>query len=90
MRAAKTPSNPPKYNDSLIQAVKRAAKEDGQLTQALTAENIVAAIARQKKVALDSKLINLEQAISSTGTFTVPLAITLGDGQQASLQLIVS
>lgn len=65
-------------------------KDDGQLSKSLTVEGIAAAIARQKKIALDRKLIQLENPISSIGEYEVPLAITLGSGQQARVQVIVS
>lgn len=65
-------------------------KDSEQLRKSLTAENIAAAIAKQKKVALDERLINLERPITRAGSYEVPLGITLGNGEKASIQIVVS
>lgn len=70
--------------------MKRAVGLGDELKKSLTADDIVAAIAKQKKIALDKRLINLEQSITGLGSYTVPLGITLGNGQAATLQVTIA
>lgn len=72
-----------------LQEVKRALNSSGQLSRVLTPVDIATAVARQKKIALDTRLIRLEAPIESPGVFDIPLDITLGSGQQANMQIIV-
>ena len=53
-------------------------------------EAIVEAVAKQKNVALDAKLIQAQTNIKEVGTYKIPLGITLGNGQRANLEVVVA
>ena len=72
------------------QGVAAAMKDGEELRKSLTAESIAAAVAKQKKIAMDKRLIKLQQPITRAGLHDVPLGITLGNGEAASIQIIVS
>ena len=75
---------------AVVQGVEAVMRDGEELRKSLTAESIAAAIAKQKKVALDKRLINLQQPITRAGLHAVPLGITLGNGKTASIQVVVS
>lgn len=73
-----------------FQGVAAVTKDGEELKNSLTVESIAAAIAKQKKIALDKRLINLQQPITRAGLHDIPLGITLGNGERAKVQLVVS
>ncbi len=87
-----TPSScPSRVRDDghALQNVKRKMRKAHQIEGQVTAGSIVDAVARQKRIALQHEVVMLEKPIITHGTHTVPLGITLANGEQANLQVVV-
>ena len=79
----------PYSSQHVLQNVKRKMRKAHIIEGQVTAGSIVDAVARQKRIALQHEVVMLEKPIITLGTFNVPLGITLADGQQAKLTVVV-
>jgi ribosomal protein L9 len=73
----------------ILQNVKRKMRKAHIIEGQVTAGSIVDAVARQKRIGLEREVVMLKKPIIELGTFNVPLGITLANGEQASLTVVV-